>query len=79
MPLPVRTSPAPRGDERPVRPTTAALGARRRSREIDPRGRLIEQGSVQLDGQKLRDPKATLRLRAGQILRLDKTRAVRIG
>jgi tyrosyl-tRNA synthetase len=41
--------------------------------------RLIEQGSVQLDGEKLRDPKATLQLRAGQILRLDKTRAVRIG
>ena len=41
--------------------------------------RLIEQGSVQLDGEKLRDPKATLQLRAGQVLRLDKTRAVRIG
>jgi tyrosyl-tRNA synthetase len=41
--------------------------------------RLIEQGSVQLDGEKLRDPKATLQLRSGQILRLDKTRAVRIG
>jgi tyrosyl-tRNA synthetase len=40
--------------------------------------RLIEQGSVQLDGEKLRDPKATLQLRTGQILRLDKTRAVRI-
>jgi tyrosyl-tRNA synthetase len=41
--------------------------------------RLIEQGSVQLDGEKLRDPKAILQLRSGQILRLDKTRAVRIG
>jgi tyrosyl-tRNA synthetase len=41
--------------------------------------RLIEQGSVQLDGEKLRDPKATVSLHAGQILRLDKTRAVRIG
>ncbi len=40
--------------------------------------RLIEQGSVQLDGVKLSDPKATLSLNAGQILRLDKTRAVRI-
>ena len=29
--------------------------------------------------KKLRDPKATLQLRSGQILRLDKTRAVRIG
>ncbi len=41
--------------------------------------RLIEQGSIQLDGEKLRDPKANLSLRQGQILRLDKTRAVRIG
>jgi tyrosyl-tRNA synthetase len=41
--------------------------------------RLIEQGSIQLDGEKLRDPKAILLLRPGQVLRLDKTRAVRIG
>ncbi len=41
--------------------------------------RLIEQGSVQLDGEKLRDPKAVLQLRSGQVLRLDKTHAVRIG
>lgn len=41
--------------------------------------RLIEQGSIQLDGEKLRDPKATLELKPGQVLRLDKTRAVRIG
>ena len=40
--------------------------------------RLIEQGSVQLDGAKLSDPKATLTLQSGQVLRLDKTRAVRI-
>ncbi|MFN2509685.1 MAG: tyrosine--tRNA ligase, partial [Chthoniobacterales bacterium] len=40
--------------------------------------RLLEQGSVQLDGVKLSNPKATLSLRPGQILRLDKTRAVKI-
>jgi tyrosyl-tRNA synthetase len=40
--------------------------------------RLIEQGSVQLDGEKLRDPKAPIMLAPGQVLRLDKTRAVRI-
>lgn len=40
--------------------------------------RLVEQGSVQLNGEKLRDPKATLALTPGQVLRLDKTRAVRI-
>ena len=41
--------------------------------------RLIEQGSIQLDGEKIRDPKAVLSLEPGQILRLDKTHAVRIG
>jgi tyrosyl-tRNA synthetase len=41
--------------------------------------RLIKQGSVELDGVKIRDPKATITLEAGQILRLDKTHAVRIG
>lgn len=40
--------------------------------------RLIKQGSVQLDGKKIVDPKTTLSLHSGQILRLDKTRAVRI-
>jgi tyrosyl-tRNA synthetase len=41
-------------------------------------GRLIKQGSVQLDGQKIVDPKTTLRFQRGQVLRLDKTHAVRI-
>jgi tyrosyl-tRNA synthetase len=41
--------------------------------------RLIKQGSVQLDGEKILDPKASLTLRNGQVLRLDKTHAVRIG
>jgi tyrosyl-tRNA synthetase len=41
--------------------------------------RLIKQGSVQLDGEKLVDPKAEISLRPGQVLRLDKTHAVRIG
>src|SRR5256714_1795477 len=40
--------------------------------------RLIEQGSVQLNGEKLRDPKAVVALAPGQILRLDKTHAIRI-
>jgi tyrosyl-tRNA synthetase len=40
--------------------------------------RLIKQGSVQLDGKKILDPQMMLSLRAGQVLRLDKTRAVRI-
>ncbi len=40
--------------------------------------RLIDQGSVQLDGKKITDPNAAISLRAGQVLRLDKTHAVRI-
>jgi tyrosyl-tRNA synthetase len=40
--------------------------------------RLVEQGSVQLDGEKLRDPKLDVTATPGQVLRLDKTRAVRI-
>jgi tyrosyl-tRNA synthetase len=41
--------------------------------------RLIKQGSVELDGVKIRDPKAIITLEPGKVLRLDKTHAVRIG
>ena len=40
--------------------------------------RLIKQGSIELDGQTLRDPKGIVQAKSGQILRLDKTHAVRI-
>jgi tyrosyl-tRNA synthetase len=40
--------------------------------------RLIKQGSVQLDGAKLRGPTEQIILSGNQILRLDKTHAVRI-
>jgi len=40
--------------------------------------RLIKQGSVQLDGEKLRDPTKEIALGPNRILRLDKTHAVRI-
>ena len=40
--------------------------------------RLIQQGSVQLDGEKLTDPKAEPTWTAGQVLKLDKKRSVRI-
>jgi len=40
--------------------------------------RLIKQGSVQLDGSKITDPKIKLELKPGQVLRLDKTHAVRV-
>jgi tyrosyl-tRNA synthetase len=40
--------------------------------------RLIKQGSVEIDGAKIRDPKATVSLKPGQTLRLDRKHAVRI-
>jgi tyrosyl-tRNA synthetase len=40
--------------------------------------RLVEQGSVQVDGEKFADPKGTPALSAGKVIRLDKTRAIRI-
>jgi tyrosyl-tRNA synthetase len=40
--------------------------------------RLIKQGSIQLNGAKLRNPTEQITLSANQILRLDKTHAVRI-
>jgi tyrosyl-tRNA synthetase len=39
--------------------------------------RLIKQGSVEIDGTKIRDPKAKITLRPGQTLRLDRKHAVR--
>jgi tyrosyl-tRNA synthetase len=41
--------------------------------------RLIKQGSVELDGLKIHDPRATIQLKPGQVLRLDRKHAVRIG
>jgi len=40
--------------------------------------RLIQQGSVQLDGEKLTDPKSEPAWASGQVLKLDKKRAVKI-
>jgi tyrosyl-tRNA synthetase len=40
--------------------------------------RLIKQGSVQMNGEKIVDPKKKVVLKPGQVLRLDKTHAVRI-
>jgi tyrosyl-tRNA synthetase len=40
--------------------------------------RLIKQGSVELNGIKIQDPKAAITLKPGQILRLDRKHAVRI-
>src|SRR5512140_2896342 len=40
--------------------------------------RLIKQGSLEINGTKVTDPKAKVTLHPGQILRLDRKRAVRI-
>ena len=40
--------------------------------------RLIKQGSVEIDGAKIRDPKATITLTSGQTLRLDRKHAVHV-
>ncbi len=40
--------------------------------------RLVEQGSIQLGGGKVSDAKATPAMNAGDVLKLDKTRAVRL-
>jgi tyrosyl-tRNA synthetase len=40
--------------------------------------RLIQQGSVQLDGIKLEDPKAIVDWQSGCVLRLDKKRSLRL-
>jgi tyrosyl-tRNA synthetase len=40
--------------------------------------RLVKQGSVQLRGEKIRDAQAAIALQTGDVLRLDKTRAVRV-
>ena len=40
--------------------------------------RLIQQGSIQINGEKSLDPKAVPGWKEGDVLRLDKTRAVRI-
>ena len=41
--------------------------------------RLVKQGSIQLDGAKVRNPTEQITFAPNQILRLDKTHAVRIG
>ena len=53
----------------------AVFGIRKSRAEAS---RLIKQGSVQLNGEKLRDPTKEIALSQRQILRLDKTHAVRI-
>ena len=40
--------------------------------------RLVEQGSIQLNGEKITEPKAAPAFKPGDVLRLDKTRAVRL-
>jgi tyrosyl-tRNA synthetase len=58
--------------------TAAYLEAFKIEKSRTEASRLMRQGSVQLNGEKLIDPKATIDLQAGQTLRLDKTHAVRV-
>jgi hypothetical protein len=39
---------------------------------------LIQQGSIQIDGEKQTDPKSEPALSAGQVLKLNKKRSVRL-
>src|SRR5690606_22458129 len=52
-----------------------AFGQKRSRGEVR---RLVEQGSVQWRGEKIQDPKAEPPFAAGDVIKLDKTRAVRI-
>jgi tyrosyl-tRNA synthetase len=70
---------APASDEAVAIVTKAYADAFAVNKSRAEASRLIKQGSVQLDGEKITDPKAKISLRAGQVLRLDKTHAVRIG
>jgi len=40
--------------------------------------RLVDQGSVQWRGEKVSDPKARIQFTPGEVLKLDKTRAIRV-
>jgi len=51
------------------------FGLRKSHSEIS---RLIRQGSVEIDGIKVHDPKKIITLRPGQVLRLDRKHAVRV-
>jgi tyrosyl-tRNA synthetase len=73
------TLPAPTPDEIVAIVTKAYADAFAVNKSRAEASRLIKQGSVQLDGEKVMDPKAKISLRPGQVLRLDKTHAVRIG
>ena len=68
------------GDERRVIASAAlgyaAVGEKRSNGDIR---RLVQQGSIQLDGEKLSDPKGELPAEvSGKVLRLDKKRSVRL-
>jgi len=65
-------------DEKAVAIVVALTRELSRSQKSRAEPAVDQEGSVQLDGKKIVDPKMMLSLRSGQILRLDKTRAVRI-
>jgi len=74
--LPAFTLPPERDIVSIVVAAFASVGAQRSRSDAR---RLIEQGSVQWNGEKITDPKVALAADATGILKLDKTRAVRVG
>jgi len=72
-------SPAERGDVTAVALVSDAYrNVFRLEKSHSEVSRLIKQGSVEIDGTKVTDPKAKVALHPGQVLRLDRKRAVRI-
>jgi tyrosyl-tRNA synthetase len=69
----------PPGERNPISLVVAAYGVTfNLTKSRGDARRLVEQGSVQLDGEKIQGPQTEIALKPGNILRLDKTRAVRI-
>ncbi|HEV7404832.1 MAG TPA: tyrosine--tRNA ligase, partial [Chthoniobacteraceae bacterium] len=75
--LPEVPVPAPGADI--ISAVVAAYGALGKTKSRGDVRRLVEQGSVQLRGEKITDGKATPEFGKGDVLRLDKTHAVRLG
>ena len=76
--LPEFTTPADDGRRDLVGVVQAAFESMSEPKSGGDVRRLIQQGSIQLDGEKLTDPKAEPAWAAGQVLKLNKKRSVRL-
>lgn len=74
--LPTFTPPADRSDLLGI--VQAAFASIEEPKSGSDVRRLIQQGSIQIDGEKVSDPKAEPALESGQVLKLNKKRSVRI-